>query len=422
MPSGSIPPGAALAAASLGCGTTRQIFLIPIQDGQLGQPLFGSPNSLAHSALATQARSGVSGYYEPSPHRGVTPRARSGWCEPVADLGGSPAGVLAMESERHEALGRAADRWLRPCHEEASAWLDFHAFASRLSKAASLAEQPPSWAFARTLSRLRRYLDLFPEHPLLLEGETGVGKEALAHYVHWRVFGEDRPFLAINCAALPTELIEGELFGHRRGAYTGAERDRPGLVEKAAGGTLFLDEIEELPPRVQAVLLRFLDSGEFRRVGENRTRHVAAKVVASSNVPLASLSKTSGFRVDLYHRLARCAVTLPPLCLRLEEVPGLALHLLRRAGVERELSAGSMELLLNLFLPGNVRQLENLLLAAAIDCKDGESIQEETLARTVKRLNVSADLRSRVPASDWKRMHRAAELRVQLLLPARTLV
>jgi DNA-binding NtrC family response regulator len=206
---------------------------------------------------------------------------------------------------------------------------------------------------------------------VLIQGESGTGKELFARAVHHLSPRKDGPFVAINCAAIPENLLENELFGHERGAYTGADAARDGRIELADGGTLFLDEIGELGPAVQAKLLRVLQEHCFERVGGNRTIHVDIRVVAASNQDLRAAVSRKAFREDLYFRLAVVTVEVPPLRDRSSDIPALAEAFLarfrRELGRESlELGEGALEALQAYTWPGNIRELQNSIERAAI--------------------------------------------------------
>ncbi len=204
--------------------------------------------------------------------------------------------------------------------------------------------------------------------PVLLQGETGTGKEVLARALHDRSGRADAPFVPVNCAAIPESLFEREFFGHARGAFTGADRDAPGLVEAAAGGTLFLDEIGEMPASVQPKLLRLLQEGTFRRVGEVRERSVDLRIVAATNRPLFELSQEGEFREDLYYRLSWFELGIPPLRERPDDVEALARSFLdregRRVGRTFRMERSAWRALRRFAWPGNVRQLESAVASA----------------------------------------------------------
>ena len=211
--------------------------------------------------------------------------------------------------------------------------------------------------------------------PVLIEGESGVGKELVARAIHASSPRRGRPYVAVNCAALSDDLFESELFGHARGAFTGAHADRAGLFEQADGGTLFLDEISELSSRGQAKLLRALQEGEVRRVGENFTRRVDARIVVASNRSLDEDASAGRFRKDLLFRLAVVRIPVPPLRARPEDIPLLAAHYWQlaseRAGSRATLTPAAIAALSNYAWPGNVRELQNVLAALTVHVPRG---------------------------------------------------
>lgn len=205
--------------------------------------------------------------------------------------------------------------------------------------------------------------------PVLIEGPTGSGKELVAEALH-RLSGRSRkPFVAINCAAIPESLIEAELFGHTRGAFTGAVQGRVGRIESADGGTLFLDEIGELPLALQAKLLRFVESGELQRVGDNETVKVDVRIIAATHRPLAEHARTGSFRADLYYRLAVFLIRTPSLVEHVQDLPLLVDHFMQKMGREapvKRVDQSAMAKLAGHDWPGNVRELEHVLERAAI--------------------------------------------------------
>jgi two-component system response regulator AtoC len=206
--------------------------------------------------------------------------------------------------------------------------------------------------------------------PVLIEGESGAGKELVARAVHAASIRRGRRFCALNCAAIADELVEAELFGHTRGAFTGAVAERVGLFEECHGGTLFLDEVAELSARVQAKLLRTLQEGEVRRLGESGTRKVDARIVAATNRPLNGEVSAGRFRNDLRYRLDVLRIAIPPLRERLEDIPPLVRHiwsvLSKRTGSRAVLSPTSLSMLGAYDWPGNVRELQNVLASAMV--------------------------------------------------------
>jgi DNA-binding NtrC family response regulator len=217
---------------------------------------------------------------------------------------------------------------------------------------------------------------------VLIEGETGTGKELVARAVHRLSARASKPFAVLNCAAIPESLLEAELFGHTRGAFTGAVQSRTGRIEAAHGGTLFLDEIGEMPLGLQAKMLRFLESGELQRVGDNEIMRVDVRVVAASHQPLRQRAKENLFRLDLYHRLAVFPVFIPVLRDRMEDVPRLATYLLGKLGEEmpvKRLSAGAAQRLMEYDWPGNVRELGHVLERGTILAEDRREIGREEI-------------------------------------------
>jgi DNA-binding NtrC family response regulator len=205
--------------------------------------------------------------------------------------------------------------------------------------------------------------------PVLIEGATGTGKELTARAIHRLSPRAKRPMVVLNCAAIPEALLEAEVFGHTRGAFTGAVSSRIGRVEAAHGGTLFLDEIGEMPLQLQSKLLRFLECGELQRVGENDSIQVDVRVIAATNQPLAQRVKEGAFRGDLYYRLSVFPISTPPLTSHAEDIPQLAQHFLRRhgqTGPSKDLSADAVHKLLTHNWPGNVRELEHCIERAYI--------------------------------------------------------
>jgi transcriptional regulator with GAF, ATPase, and Fis domain len=209
--------------------------------------------------------------------------------------------------------------------------------------------------------------------PVIVSGETGTGKELFARLIHEASPRADKPFVAINCATIQRELAESELFGHVKGAFTGAVAPREGAFQQADGGTLFLDEIGELPLELQPKLLRVLQQGEVRPVGGSFARRVDVRVVAATHRDLLAMAADGRFREDLYYRLAKYTVRLPALRERGHDVVLIARDFLRRSEwADKALSTEAEDLLARCAWPGNVRQLENVLTAAAIDTEGSQ--------------------------------------------------
>jgi DNA-binding NtrC family response regulator len=213
--------------------------------------------------------------------------------------------------------------------------------------------------------------------PVLIEGPTGSGKELVAEALHRLSSRSRKPFVAINCAAIPEALLEAELFGHTRGAFTGAVQGRTGRIESADGGTLFLDEIGEMPLALQSKLLRFFESGELQRIGDNETVKVDVRIVAATHQPLAEDAQKGIFRADLYYRLAVFLVRTPALLEHMEDLPLLVAHFMERLGRKspvKRIDQSAMHRLAGHSWPGNVRELEHVLERASILSGDEPSI------------------------------------------------
>ncbi len=227
---------------------------------------------------------------------------------------------------------------------------------------------------------------------VLILGETGTGKELVARSLHAQSMRRNKPFVPVNCGAIPENLVESELFGHRKGAFTGADQHRKGLVEVADGGTLFLDEIGELDKQVQVKLLRFLESGEIRRVGENEPFRVDVRVICATNRSLKQMVEEGTFRQDLYFRINTFELHLPPLRERREDIPELVEHLIARKLPGRRqvrVSPEALQLLMAYDWPGNVRELANVVERALILSR-GEQITCEHLPIHVRDRGGSA--------------------------------
>ena len=209
---------------------------------------------------------------------------------------------------------------------------------------------------------------------VLITGETGTGKEVVAQAIHGLSPYKDKPLTVCDCASIPENLFESELFGYKKGAFTGADKDKRGLFDEADGGTIFLDEIAEIPVAVQAKLLRVIENRQFRPLGANESTDVDVRVLAATNRDLTEMVRTGKFREDLFHRLNKVVIDLPPLRERLEDIPLLARHFLEGANKDyskavRGVSREVQKLFLKYGWPGNVRELANVLESAAMLCK-----------------------------------------------------
>jgi DNA-binding NtrC family response regulator len=223
------------------------------------------------------------------------------------------------------------------------------------------------------LAALRREIQLAAgsQAKVLITGESGVGKELVAHLMHRYSARRQAPFLTVNCAGVPETLLESELFGYTKGSFTGAYRDKPGLLAALDGGTVLLDEVGEMGARMQALLLRFLETGELQPVGGTSVRRTDVRVIAATNRDLKAMVAASGFRADLYYRLNVVAVHVPPLRDHREDIPALVEHWLTAAAGEShaaaaQVSPSAMALMCQYSWPGNVRELRNVLERALV--------------------------------------------------------
>ena len=231
---------------------------------------------------------------------------------------------------------------------------------------------------------------------VLVQGESGTGKELIARAIHYNSNRKDHPFVVVSCSALPETLLESELFGHEKGSFTGAIRQRIGRFESAQGGTVFLDEIGEMPTAVQMKLLRVLQEREIERVGGNETLKVDVRIIAATNRDLQKAMADRIFREDLFYRLNVVPIKLPPLRERLDDVPLLAAHFLEKYGVKNNkavqgLSAEALGSLGRYSFPGNVRELENIIERAVIMEK----------GKTIRKIDLAAPGMSAAGGSDW---------------------
>ncbi len=223
---------------------------------------------------------------------------------------------------------------------------------------------------------------------VLIEGETGTGKELIAKAIHYNSPYKDRPFLTINCSAIVSTLLESELFGHEKGSFTGAFRQKKGKFELAGDGTIFLDEVGEIPLELQSKLLRFLQEKEFERVGGEKAFYSNARVIAATNRDLWQMVRQNAFREDLYYRLSVASIKVPPLRARRGDIPFLVTYLLRKINAELHRNVKTVEerllhKLMDYDWPGNVRELENVLTRAAINTQ-GDVIFEEFVTPLLK--------------------------------------
>lgn len=273
----------------------------------------------------------------------------------------------------------------KPVDADTLAPLLHQAVADRRARAGDALQAPPIIGVSAAIAELRRFVDRAAgcDDTVALSGETGTGKEVVARQLHLKSARRDRPFVALNAATVPHGLFESELFGHRRGAFTGATRNEPGMFGKADGGSLFIDEVGELPIESQAKLLRSLETGTIRPVGASQETPVDVRIIAATNRDLWGEVQRGGFREDLYFRLQVLPVVLPPLRERPEDLQPLTAHLLERIGhTELRPSAEAWDVMAAYAWPGNVRELLNVLRRVALFV-DGEEIDGELMRRMV---------------------------------------
>ncbi|HEX9107188.1 MAG TPA: sigma 54-interacting transcriptional regulator, partial [Longimicrobiales bacterium] len=298
-------------------------------------------------------------------------RRREGWRAVLAlPAGGELAVSLSVgpvdAADHCGRLGARAMIMVRPEEDAEGAEEEIPSFAGMVARSAAM-------------QKIFRLIELLrdTDSTVLITGESGTGKELVARALHAASHRARGPFVAVNCAAIPSELLESELFGHMRGAFTGAVRDKPGRFELADGGTLFLDEIGDLAPALQAKLLRVLQEHAFERVGDTRTRTADVRVLAATHVNLGRAVAEHRFREDLYYRLRVVPIEIPPCRDRREDLPVLIRFLLGRIGLRRgrslRLSPAASRALLTYDWPGNVRELENALEYATTVC-EGQTV------------------------------------------------
>ncbi|MDR1613693.1 MAG: sigma-54 dependent transcriptional regulator [Planctomycetota bacterium] len=303
----------------------------------------------------------------------------------ISGYGTLEAAVSAVRMGAHDFLSKPLNfKKLRRVLAEAVA-----AKGSGAPLRAPAAAEPPrkiiaaeNGAISRLLAQADRVAD--SDLPLLITGESGSGKELLAEYVHNRSGRSAGPFVRINCSAISDSLAESELFGHVKGAFTGAAAERKGFFEQADGGTVHLDEIGDMSLATQARVLRVIEGGTVRRVGGSGEIAVDVRVVASTNKDLEAMSRDGAFRLDLYYRLNGVELYVPPLRDRPEDIPPLVEHFLRAVeGIEKRFSQKAMHALAAYSWPGNVRELRNVVKASAL-LNPGDVVEYEHLPRSLR--------------------------------------
>ena len=293
----------------------------------------------------------------------------------------------------------------------------------RLRKENSIlrSEVERKYSFSNLIGKSRQILDIFEvikkvsgvKISVLLSGESGTGKELVAKALHYNSPRKDKTFLAINCGAIPEALLETELFGHKKGSFTGAIQDRKGFFEEADEGTLFLDEIGDIPLNLQVKLLRALQEGEVRRVGEDRALLIDVRVIAATSKDLLHEVKAGAFREDLYYRLNVLPIHIPPLRERKEDIPLLVEHFIQKHNNSHALSCkgvtqGALKSLLDYSWPGNIRELENIIERSMI-LAERETIDIDSIPENIKAYG--AGDASHIPEDDFsiKKMSRMME-------------
>lgn len=314
-------------------------------------------------------------------------------CLPFVIDGGT-SGAICLERRQEVSLFSHQDlelliSFLNPIRLIIEKSIDFRRFKEKPSQIVESALVGNSEAFHRIVSLIEKVKDR--DEPVFICGESGTGKELVARSIHQRGARKKGKFIAVNCGAIPEFLLESELFGHVRGAFTGAVRDKPGLIEEADGGTFFLDEIGDLSPHLQAKLLRLLQEREIRRIGENHTRRVNVRFISATNKNIEDEMKKGNFREDLYYRLEIITIKLTPLRERKEDLLFLLNYFLRNycREMKREqayFSPRALELLINYEWPGNARELQSEIQRCLILLGEDCLIKEETLSSKINPL------------------------------------
>jgi len=264
-----------------------------------------------------------------------------------------------------------------------------------------LGNSPPIQGIRDSIAKLAR-----SQAPVYISGESGTGKELVARLIHAQGPRAEQPFLAVNCGAIPAELMESELFGHKKGSFTGAFSDKQGMFQAASGGTLFLDEIAELPLPMQAKLLRVLQERAVRPVGANQELPVNVRIISATHQDLADLVSREVFRQDLYYRINVIHLDVPRLAERSSDIPLLATHFLdriaRRSGISRpSLSAEAVNALQHYSFPGNVRELENIIERAVALCEDGRITPDDLVLPSTQSLQSAPQRNHGEPLDDY---------------------
>jgi len=326
----------------------------------------------------------------------------------ITGLGSVETAVTAMKNGAYDYITKPSDDIERVAIILDKA-MDRFRMAQKLRQLERKAEAEDDISYEGILGKNRRMHEIFDTieniapttSTVLITGESGTGKELVARAIHARSQRSSRAFMVINCAAIPVHLLESELFGHKRGSFTGAVADKNGLFEEAHGGTIFLDEIGEMPPSLQVKLLRVLQEGEIRPVGGVEPKHVDVRLIAATNRDLVSMVKEGSFREDLYYRVNVIAISLPPLRDRSDDIPLLAFHFLRKYArrMKKEvnkISVDALQALQGYSWTGNVRELENVIersvVLAATDTITAQDLPAKILSESFYLMDEGAGL------------------------------
>jgi Nif-specific regulatory protein len=380
-------PGEGLVGAILDMGSTIIVERLADEPRFLGKlklydpelPFIGSPIHVGDDEMVGVLAA------QPTGRDWLGERAR--FLEMVANLIAESAGSLRSMEQKQRDLVLERDQ-LKQTLRKNYRFENIVGHSSTMEKVLELVRQVAKW-----------------NTTVLIRGESGTGKEVIANAIHYNSACANGPFLKLNCAALPDNLLESELFGHEKGAFSGAVNQRKGRFELAHNGTLFLDEIGEISPAFQAKLLRVIQEGEFERVGGTQTIRVNVRIIAATNRDLEYEVDEGSFREDLYYRLNVMPIHLPPLRERAEDIPELARFLLGRiskhqGGRSLEIKESAIRLLMRYNWPGNVRELENRIERAAIMSPDG-TIDRDVLVQTGFEDELSPSKAPKAPAMDF---------------------
>lgn len=376
------------------------LVLVIDDDVTLNRLIVGQLNKMGYAATGVHSWAGAEAYLQQSdPHLILLdcqlPDAKGGQVLPklTPDY---PVIIITAYGSVKEAVGAmrvgAAEYLLKPVNMDElelviRRTLDAHSMKRELHYLKKQASKRKSFMVGQSpaLKEVENMIDAVAPSMMtvLIQGESGVGKELVARELHERSQVASRGFVALDCCTMQENLFESELFGHEKGAFTGADRQKKGLIENAEGGTLFLDEIGEIGPAIQAKLLRVLETGRFRRLGGTRDLTANVRIVAATNRDLLEMSQEGSFRADLFYRLNAFTIYVPPLRERKEDISALVDHFISHHDfsrrVNKHLSSRARDKLLGYAWPGNIRELKNMVERAIILSGDAEQIQPENI-------------------------------------------